>query len=95
MSNNEDIANRAVALLERADELRAEAKALLEPLQKARGWRGTSDVLSSTMTFDLPSKSALPAVKTWRRAGLLKAARDLDGMNLSIEAVPQPRRARR
>ena len=40
MSGNEEIVKRAAALLDRADELRAEARQMLEPLHRARGWRG-------------------------------------------------------
>ncbi len=95
MSNNQDIARRAAALLDRADELRAEAKQLLEPLNKARGWRGASDPLSSMMNFDLPSQSNIATLKARRRDALFKAAKELDDKGVSIEAVPAPRKARR
>ncbi len=43
MSNNQEIIRRAAAFLERADQLRAEARQVLEPLNKARGWRSNSN----------------------------------------------------
>ncbi len=94
MSNNQEIAKRAAALLDRADEHRTEARQVLEPLNKARGWRGASDPLSSLMNFELPRRSDLPDLRNRRRDGLLKAAKEMDGLGVSIEAVPGPRKAR-
>ncbi len=95
MSNNEEIVKRAAALLARADELRAEAREVLDPLNDARGWRGASDVLSRLMNFDLPRRSDLPRLKTFRRTELLKAARELSSNGISIEAVPAPTKTAR
>ncbi len=46
MSGNEETVKRAAVLLDRADELRAEARCLLVPLYRARGWRGGRDMLA-------------------------------------------------
>ena len=93
MSNASEIVKRAAALLDRADELRAEAREVLEPLDKVRGWRGASDALSSLMAFDLPKRATLTHLKGLRRAQLLKAAHEIDAEGVSIEAVPQPKKA--
>jgi hypothetical protein len=93
MSSNQEIVKRAAALLDRADELRAEARSVLEPLNRARGWRGASDALSSLMSFDLLRRSELARVKQDRRAGLLKAAQELDAQGVSIEIVPGRKKA--
>jgi len=94
MTNTADIVKRAVALLDRADELRAEARQVLEPLNKARGWRGASDLLSSLMNFDLPRRSNLPLLKSHRRVALLKAAQEIDEQGVSIEVVTASSKAR-
>ena len=95
MSNNEEIVKRAAALLARADELRAEAREVLDPLNEARGWRGASDVLSHLMNFDLPRRPDLPRLKTFRRTELLKAAQELEFQGDLIEAVPGPTKTAR
>jgi hypothetical protein len=95
VSSNQEIVKRAIALLERADQLRAEARQVLDPINKARGWRGASDTLSGLMSFDLPRQSDLVRLRTQRRADLLGAANELDSKGVSIEAVPNPSAARR
>jgi hypothetical protein len=92
MSASQDTVKRAAALLDRADELRAEAREVLDPLDKARGWRGASDPLSGLMNFDLPKRSSLPALKSMRRQGLSKAAQELDSRGISIAVVPTGRK---
>jgi hypothetical protein len=94
MSNAHEIVKRATALLDRADELRAEARAVLEPIYEGRGWRGTSDLLSGLMNFDLPKKSNLPAVRAMRREKLLAVVRELDAQGIVISTAPAPRKAR-
>lgn len=94
MSDTKKIAARAAALLDRADELRAEARLTLEPINKARGWRGASDVLSSLMNFDLPRKADLPRMKERRRASLMRAAEEVDqlGGPIAVEvSAPKSR----
>jgi len=94
VSDTKKIAARAAALLDRADELRAEARLTLEPIDRARGWRGASDLLSSLMTFDLPRKADLPRIKRMRRASLIQAAGELDGLGRSIGVELTPGKLR-
>jgi hypothetical protein len=94
MSNAREIVKRAIVLLDRADELRAEARAALEPIYEGRGWRGTSDLLSGLMNFDLPKKSNLPAIRAMRREKLLAVASELDAQGVVISAAPAPRKTR-
>ena len=66
-------AERALDLLEEAGALRAEARALLEPLYRPRGWRGASDTLSVICSgAAIMSKAELPAALT-RIAGEIDA----------------------
>jgi hypothetical protein len=94
MSDAKRIAGRAIALLDRADELRAEAREVLDPIDKARGWRGGSDILSSLMTYDLPRKSSLPQTKALRRQKLLGAVAELDRDGASIAVLVNPKKSR-
>ena len=94
MSDTKQIAARAVALLDRADELRAEARLTLEPIAKTRGWRGASDVLSSLMNFDLPRRADLPRIKERRRAALMRAAEEADQLGGPIAVEVSPRKSR-
>ncbi len=72
-------AKRALSLLEEADGLRAVARALLDPLYRARGWRGSSDALTSICSGDsIVPKEELPVVQVRRRAGLERIAREVD-----------------
>jgi hypothetical protein len=96
VSDTKKIAARAAALLDRADELRAEARLTLEPIAKARGRRGASDVLSSLMNFDLPRKADLPRIKERRRASLMRAAEEADqlGGPIAVEISAPKSRSR-
>jgi hypothetical protein len=72
-------AGRALGLLEEADALRAEARALLEPLYRAQGWRGASDALSVICSgAAIMSKAELPAAHAHRRAALTRIAGEID-----------------
>jgi hypothetical protein len=74
-----DVATRALDLLEEADALRAEALGLLEPLHRARGWKGCSDALSVICTGrSITPKAELPAAQARRREALQRIARELD-----------------
>jgi hypothetical protein len=94
VSDTKQIAARAAALLDRADELRAEARLTLEPIAKARGWRGASDVLSSLMNFDLPRKADLPRLKEQRRAALMRAAEEVDKLGGPIAVAVSASKSR-
>ena len=88
MSNARDIIEGALPLLERADQLRAQAYELLLPIHKARGWRGTDDPLSSIMTNDLPPQKSLARLRDERRKGFARAWQELEAAGVSIGAVP-------
>ena len=92
MSGNEEIVKRAAALLDRADELRAEARQMLEPLHRARGWRGSADALSALMNFDLPERGKLYGIRKLRRDRLLAAAQELDAKGIGIAIVASRKR---
>ena len=92
MSGNEEIVERAAALLDRADELRAEARQMLEPLHRARGWRGSADALSALMKFDLPERATLHGLRRLRRDRLLAAAQELDAKGVGIAIVAARKR---
>jgi hypothetical protein len=94
VSNAQETAKRAAALLDRSDELRAEARDLLDPLHKSRGWRGSTDYLSALMNFELPKKSDLLKLRALRKEKLTHAAKELDDKGISIGPVPGPRRLR-
>jgi len=72
-------AHRALTVLEEADALRAEARALLEPLYRARGWKGSSDALSLICSgASIMTHAELPGNQARRRDALQRIAREID-----------------
>jgi hypothetical protein len=70
---------RALGLMEEADKLRAQARALLEPLYRAQGWKGPADALSVICSgASIMSAAELPAAHAHRRTALTRIACEID-----------------
>ncbi len=76
----------ALGLLEEADHSHAEERALLEPLYRARGWKGTAGALSAMRgNGSIPSKAELGQAMARRREALTRIADKLDGQAREVD----------